>query len=159
MNYSYTELLVKLKGAYALELKVLIDRYQDAMNTVSRSVNAMLKDKVHSDITTDQFSTLHYIHTHESSTSTEIAQAFGVGKSAVTAQINRLFDKGLIDRNRDEKDRRIVYLFVTKKGIELVNYTEDKLHKVLGAHLSHFEKDEIHTFIEALEKLAKIMEK
>lgn len=141
-----------------MELKILIDRYQTAINTVTRSINNTLKDKVHADITTDQFGTLHYIHTHDSSTSTEIAQAFGIGKSAVTAQINRLFDKGLVERKRDEKDRRIVYLGVTDKGAEFIDFTEVELHKVLGKHLSHFDKDEIHTFIEALEKLAKLME-
>lgn len=140
-----------------MKLKELIDRYQNAMNTIVREVNHILKEKVHSDITTDQFATLQYVHNNKQCTSSQISQAFGVGKSAVTAQINRLYDKHLIERIRDQEDRRIVYLNITEKGTELVNYTEKKLYEALGAKLSHFEEHEIISFVSALEKLAKLM--
>lgn len=141
-----------------MELNQIINRYQEAMNSVYRNVNIILKEKIHSDITTDQFSTLQFIQKNNKCTSTEIATSFGVGKSAVTAQINRLFDKGLIERVRDEKDRRIVYLYVTEKGIELVNYTEKELYAAIGKYLAHFDEEEVKTFIYSLEELATIME-
>jgi len=145
-------------GAHiSMELKELIERYQTAINQVYRRVNLILKDKIHSDITTDQFSTLHYIIKNAKCTSTDVANEFGIGKSAVTAQINRLVDKELIERERDEEDRRVVYLHVTEKGVNFVNYTEKALYGVLGDYLKNFEKDEIYTFIQSLEKLAKIM--
>ncbi|WP_229683229.1 MarR family winged helix-turn-helix transcriptional regulator [Virgibacillus oceani] len=141
-----------------IELKELINRYQDAMNRVYRNVNIIMKDKIHSDITTDQFSTLQYIQKHKQCTSTDIAHEFGVGKSAVTAQINRLYEKGLIERNRDESDRRNVYLHVTEKGIELVHYTEDEVYAAIGKNLTHFDDEEIQSFIRSLEKLASVMD-
>ncbi|WP_026905612.1 MarR family winged helix-turn-helix transcriptional regulator [Paucisalibacillus globulus] len=140
-----------------MELKELVERYQTAINQVYRRVNGILKDKMHSDITTDQFSTLHFIFKHSKCTSTDIAHEFGVGKSAVTAQINRLDEKGLIVRERDENDRRVVYLSVTDKGTDFVNYTEKAIFEILGSYLKSFEKEEIYTFIHSLEKLAKIM--
>ncbi|WP_077324937.1 MarR family winged helix-turn-helix transcriptional regulator [Virgibacillus siamensis] len=142
-----------------MELKKLIGRYQDATNSIYRNVNIMMKEKIHSDITTDQFSTLQYIQQHEKCTSTEIAQTFGVGKSAVTAQITRLYEKGLIKRVRDQKDRRNVYLYVTEKGIDLITYTEKEIYAEIGKYLGHFEEEEITTFIHSLEKLAAIMER
>lgn len=138
---------------------MLIGRYQTAMNTIYRGVNSILKEKIHSDITTDQFSTLQYIRNNETCTSTEIAHAFGVGKSAVTAQINRLFDKELIERTRDQSDRRNVYLHVTPKGLELVNFTEKEVYAVIGEQLAHFDKEEITMFIQSIEKLANVMDK
>lgn len=142
-----------------MDIYVLINRYQTAMNSVYRSVNSILKEKIHSDITTDQFSTLQYIRNNKKCTSTEIANEFGVGKSAVTAQINRLFDKGLIERTRDQADRRNVYLNVTNKGVNLVEFTEKELYAAVGDHLSHFDKEEITMFIQSLEKLASLMDK
>lgn len=156
MNYSSSELFL-LSGGVTLELKQLIERYQSAMNQVYRRVNVILKEKIHSDITTDQFSTLQYIFKREKCTSTEIAHEFGVGKSAVTAQINRLEDKGLIERARNHKDRRVVYLHATDKGKEFITYTEKALFDVLGTYLKNFEEDEIYTFIHSLERLANIM--
>ncbi|WP_047979839.1 MarR family winged helix-turn-helix transcriptional regulator [Ornithinibacillus contaminans] len=140
-----------------MELKELIERYQAGMNQVYRRVNILLKEKIHSDITTDQFATLQYIFKNKKCTSTDIANEFGIGKSAVTAQINRLFDKQLIERERDENDRRVIYLHVTEQGIDFVQYTEKALFKELGRYLTNFDKEEIFTFIESLEKLAKVM--
>lgn len=142
-----------------MDIYMLIGRYQTAMNTIYRGVNSILKEKIHSDITTDQFSTLQYIRNNETCTSTEIAHAFGVGKSAVTAQINRLFDKELIERTRDQSDRRNVYLHVTPKGLELVNFTEKEVYAVIGEQLAHFDKEEITMFIQSIEKLANVMDK
>lgn len=138
---------------------MLIDRYQTAMNTIYRGVNSILKDKIHADITTDQFATLQYIRNNKKCTSTEIAHAFGVGKSAVTAQINRLFNKELLERNRDQSDRRNVYLYLTPKGLELVNFTEKEVYAVIGEQLADFEKEEITMFIQSIEKLANVMDK
>jgi DNA-binding MarR family transcriptional regulator len=140
-----------------LELKELVDRYQTAINQVYRRVSLMLKEKIDDDITTDQFPTLQFIAKNQSCTSTDIAYTFGIGKSAVTAQVNRLFDKGLIKRERDEKDRRVVYLSATEKGLDFVANTEKILFEVLAKYLSNFEKEEINTFIQMLERLARIM--
>ena len=38
---------------------------------------------------------------------------------------DKLLEKGLIDRKRSETDRRIVYLTITKKGLDLVKEIED----------------------------------
>lgn len=141
-----------------MDIHLLIDRYQTAMNTVYRSVNNILKEKIHPAITTDQFSTLQYIRNNEKCTSTDIAYAFGIGKSAVTAQINRLYDKNLIERNRDQSDRRNIYLHVTPEGLKLVEYTEKNLYAVIGEQLSHFSKEEVSMFIQSLEKLANVMD-
>ncbi|MCG1027196.1 MarR family transcriptional regulator [Virgibacillus halodenitrificans] len=140
-----------------MELLELINRYQDAMNTINRNVNLILKEKIHAEITTEQFPTLQYIQRNEQCTSSEIAAFLGVGKSAITAQINRLDEKGLIIRNRDKQDRRIVYLQLTEKGNELVDYTKNNLTEEIGTYLGNFNEEEILTFIHALEKLAHVM--
>ncbi|MCJ7841453.1 MarR family transcriptional regulator [Lederbergia sp. NSJ-179] len=141
-----------------MELKELVDRYQAAMNSVYRGVNQILKEKIDPEITTDQFSTLQYIRNNGRCTSTEIAQKFGIGKSAVTAQINKLYDKGFIERKRDEKDRRIVYLNLTQTGKELVELSETKLYPEIYKQLAHFNIEDIQKFIGLLEELAKLME-
>ncbi len=142
-----------------MEIRELVGRYQTAMNTVYRSVHTILKERIDSEVSIEQFSTLQYIHTHKNCTSTEIAQTFAIGKSTVTAQVNRLFDKKLIERIRDNNDRRNVYLHLTDKGVELVNDTEEKLYAAIGEHLASFDEQEILSFIQSLEKLAAKMEK
>lgn len=151
MNHFNLEVLLPL------DLPELVDRYQNAMNMVYQAINQIMKEKIHSDLTTEQFPTLQYIRDHKQCTSTDIAGKFGIGKSAVTAQINRLHEKGLIKRIRDNKDRRNIYLYVTAKGEELITYTEKELYGEISKHLANFNQEDIQTFIELLERLANIM--
>ena len=46
----------------------------------------------------------------------EIADILSVAKSAVTKTVDRLEDRGLLDRERDPGDRRIVYATLTAQG-------------------------------------------
>ncbi|UFU00393.1 MarR family transcriptional regulator [Radiobacillus kanasensis] len=140
-----------------LELHELIELYTSTMNEVNRRVNVIMNDKVHQELTTDQFGTLRFLDKHQPTTSTEIANEFSIGKSAVTAQVNRLFERGLIDRRRDEEDRRIVYLQLTEKGKALVEEGTERLYEVLGDILTQFSKEEVTTFVHSLEKLVTIL--
>jgi DNA-binding MarR family transcriptional regulator len=139
------------------ELHDIVEAYTSAMNEVYRRINNIMNEKVHKELTTDQFATLRFLHKNEPSTSSDIAHEFAIGKSAVTAQVNRLYERGLINRERDQKDRRIVYLTLTEEGKELMEQGTIKLYEVLGEILSNFEQDEITFFIEKLEKLAQIL--
>ncbi|WP_102028896.1 MarR family winged helix-turn-helix transcriptional regulator [Salirhabdus sp. Marseille-P4669] len=140
------------------ETKHLVEAYTSAMNLVFRRVTSVMNEKVHKELTTDQFGTLRYLYQNESCTSSDIANEFAIGKSAVTAQINRLVDRGFIERVRDESDRRVVFLHLTEEGKQLVEKGNEKLYEVLGDVLSHFEKEEVTNIIEKLEKLADILE-
>ncbi|MBB6455072.1 DNA-binding MarR family transcriptional regulator [Salirhabdus euzebyi] len=138
-------------------LHELIEDYTSAMNEVNRRISAIMNDRVHEELTGDQFLTMRYIQKNEPCTSSDIANEFGIVKSAVTAQVNRLYEKGLIERDRDSDDRRIVYLRLTTEGKTLMKEGTDKLYEVLGEILSNFDKEEMTFFIWQLQKLARIL--
>jgi DNA-binding MarR family transcriptional regulator len=86
-----------------------------------------------------------------------LAEAFDVNKSAITAIINRLADRGLIERTRDENDRRVVYLTLSVKGKELLQKTQEKVHLLVESFITQFDETEITNFINTYEKLALIL--
>ncbi|MEM5591745.1 MarR family transcriptional regulator [Niallia circulans] len=47
-------------------------------------------------------------------------------KSAITPIINRLVEKGWVERTRDEKDRRVIYLTLTSAGKVIFGEMEKK---------------------------------
>jgi DNA-binding MarR family transcriptional regulator len=71
--------------------------------------------------------------------------------------INRLVEKGFVQRIRDEKDRRVIYLALTEKGSNLFASTEERVHKVVGSFITKFSEDEIESFIQTYEKLANVL--
>jgi DNA-binding MarR family transcriptional regulator len=134
----------------------LINRYQEARHTVSRRLDAMVR-RYTEEVTTDQFLTLRYIYLHEPCTPSELSVDFCVNKSAVTAILNRLEDKRYIERVRDEKDRRVVYLSLTVAGRNLHDEMIGRIYRDLSRHLQEFRPEELDAFIRTYERLAEVM--
>ncbi|RXZ83355.1 MarR family transcriptional regulator [Paenibacillaceae bacterium] len=139
-------------------LKELIDRYEQATFTVEKKLDAMFREVMPNALTIDQYATLRYIRRHSRPTSSELAEAFCVGRSSITAIINRLFDKQLIRRIPDEKDRRVIYLALTEEGMRLSDEMIVLMQQVLEKILVQFEEQEAITFITTYEKLASVLE-
>lgn len=139
------------------QIEELINRYLSVSFSVTKKGENMIKDSIGDFITYDQHYTLRYIHRVGTCTSTELAEAFEVKKSAITAIINRLTEKELIKRTRDENDRRVIYLTLTEKGTDLFTKTEEKIRKLVESIIISFEESEIVTFIETYEKLNTLL--
>ncbi|RFB15009.1 MarR family transcriptional regulator [Bacillus sp. HNG] len=139
-------------------IKELVDSYIDVSFSVNTTAESLVKEQIGSDLTNEQHYTLRYINKVGSCTSTELAEVFEVKKSAITAIINRLFEKGLIQRTRDENDRRIVYLTLSNKGNELFTKTEERVQKLVESIIGEFSEEEIVRFLKTYEKLNGILQ-
>lgn len=131
----------------------LINRYVNVSFAVTKKAENLIKESIGDTITNDQHYTLRYIHKAGTCTSTELSEVFDVKKSAITAIVNRLTEKELIKRTRDENDRRVIYLTLSDTGKELFEKTEEKIHKLVESIITSFDEREIVSFIETYEKL------
>jgi DNA-binding MarR family transcriptional regulator len=149
-----------VRGKWAMDKKIiqeLIDRYVSVSFDVNKKAESLIKGQIEEDLTVDQHYIIRYIQNSKECTSSELAEAFDVNKSAITAIINRLADRGLIERTRDEKDRRVVYLTLSDKGIDLHHKTQEKVHLLVESFITQFDESEITAFINTYEKLAQIL--
>ncbi|GGG73793.1 MarR family winged helix-turn-helix transcriptional regulator [Paenibacillus radicis (ex Gao et al. 2016)] len=138
-------------------LKQIISRYESVHFTVNTRLTAMIRELMPEALTVDQFATLRYLRSVGVAKSTDLADIFCVGKSSITAITTRLFDKNLIERHPDEKDRRVTLLRLTEEGKRLSDSIEDEIQKMISKFLNHFEEEEALQFINTFEKLAKVM--
>jgi DNA-binding MarR family transcriptional regulator len=138
-------------------IKDLVDRYIHVSFSVNKVAEGMVKEEIGSNLTNDQHYTLRYINKVGSCTSSELAEVFDVKKSAITAIITRLWEKGLIQRTRDENDRRLVYLALTEKGNELFQKTEERIHALVESIITKFDQEEIVQFLKTYDKLNDIL--
>ncbi|OIK10477.1 MarR family transcriptional regulator [Bacillus sp. MUM 13] len=139
------------------EVQGLIDRYLRVSFYVTKIGESLIKEQICSDLTNEQYYTLRFIQQAPQCKSTDLAEAFYVNKSAISAIITRLTDKGLIQRKRDENDRRVVYLTLTKEGEALFSAKEQKIHKLVESFITKFNNEEIEAFIHTYEKLSRIL--
>ncbi|PQP80107.1 MarR family transcriptional regulator [Paenibacillus sp. PCH8] len=135
----------------------LVNRYLDASFLVNKRFDTRLREQVGQNITTDQFCALRMIDEKPSCTPSDLAELLCVGKSSITALVNKLADRGLVDRAGDERDRRVIYLTLTDNGRQVYRETELEIQKVLEPYLVHFKPEEIRNFIESFEKLAALL--
>ena len=141
-----------------MKIEHVIERYRKAMDIIDRSISNFIKHSVGTDIKKELFYTLQYIVCHGQCTNTEIAKAFEVGKSTITAQINRLYEQDLVVKTRNDKDRRTVYLSATPKGIKLFQSIQQEIYELIAERLASVTEEEVAVFIASLEKLSDLLE-
>lgn len=83
----------------------------------------------------------------------EIAQRMIRRDPDITRLLDRLAARGLVDRNRDDRDRRIVRVTLTAKGREILDPIDGPL---LAAHrraMACLDQGELRSLIELLERI------
>ena len=140
------------------DINKIIDRYVSINFSVNRKFDQLIRQEIGDVLTTEQHFAMRHMNKMEICTSTELAYCFGVKKSAITPIINRLYEKGWVERNRDEKDRRVIYLSLTAEGKIIFSEMEKKIQTIIESVISKFDYTEIENFLETFAKLDQLIE-
>ncbi|MGQ7844766.1 MarR family winged helix-turn-helix transcriptional regulator [Granulosicoccus sp. 3-233] len=97
------------------------------------------------DLTAMQWQPLYIIANGLATTSAEVARRMQVDTGAVTRMVDRMEQKGLVERVRCQQDRRVVNLQVTGLGRQSASVVPEALCKVLNDHLQGFSAEEADT--------------
>lgn len=110
-----------------------------------RLVTAIDAELVPLGITWAQWSTLLYIANGKADTAADLSRHATVDTGSMTRMLDRLEQKGLIQRIRCAKDRRVVRLSLTEAGRELYPQLPPIAVKVLNRYLQGFSRDELES--------------
>ncbi len=110
------------------------------------------------EITDTQFIVLRALRKGPCNTSF-LAHMLGVTLSAVTALINRLYKMGLVNRERQEKDRRQVLISITPQGLRVLNDVEERRNLLLAVYLSHVPESKRLQLLELLQEASDLFER
>ena len=113
------------------------------MRLVINSMKAQIDQAMEPhELTAMQWQPLHIIANDLANTSADLARRMQVDTGAVTRMVDRMEQKGLVERVRCQEDRRVVNLQVTDSGRKAAAVIPKALCKVLNAHLKGFTQDE-----------------
>ena len=101
--------------------------------------------------------TIEAIGMYGAKTMSQVATALSISVGAATAAINNLVEKGYVVRERDENDRRLVKVSLTRPG-KIAYRIHDKFHLDMVKKTLQGLADREHVLIEALEKLHKLFQ-
>jgi len=81
------------------------------------------------DISHSEIEVMLFLNEKKSATMKAIADHLKVKPSSVTPIIERMFKKKILLRKPDKKDRRIIYIFLTKEGMKMLTEKQKAIHK------------------------------
>jgi DNA-binding MarR family transcriptional regulator len=145
---------VEVDGEQSYELRIL-----RALRRITRSVALHSRQLAAcSHITGPQLVCLRTVMQKGPMTATAISREVHVSPSTVVGILDRLEDKGLIERERGREDRRIVFITVTEAGRQLVRDTPSPLQQKLADALKALPAEERATITSSLERIVGLME-
>lgn len=135
------------------DLRVLKSLRQ-IMRAVSMHSRRLIKEHK---ITSPQLLCLMNVVESGELTVASIAKRVYLSPSTVVGILDRLEEKGLIERNRSKTDRRVVHVSATKTGIEFSKNAPSPLQDTLAQAMSELTELEQATISLSLERVVHLM--
>jgi len=133
-----------------------VDRFDAALRSVAQHLGANIVLQAPFDLTPGQVFLLHLIKKEERCTVSQLAEKMEVKPSAITVMLDRLENRHYIERFRDQQDRRVVIVQLTKTGADVLQKIWNLRKRVVGYCLQQLDEEEVTTFIQVFEKLARV---
>ena len=123
-----------------------------AYNEISKTINPSQLIKV--DLTSSQIKVIVSFFHQKTFAMAELSRAHGVSFSTMTSMVDRLIKGGLLERQRDDEDRRIVFVRLSAKGKKMVDYLMRARKQNLEKFLCELTQDEVREFVKSIENVA-----
>jgi len=101
---------------------------------------------------------LKTISQNESLSLGELGRRMYLHPSTITGLIDRLEKKGLVERDRDQTDRRVIKLNLTLKGRGLVKRAPNPIQGKMIYGLRRLKRKELNSIHHSVQKLVEVME-
>lgn len=109
------------------------------------------------DITPPQFNALYTLHKYPNLTIGELSQRMYLACSTVTDLLDRMERNELVERVKDEKDRRVVRIKVLDKGRNMIDGVLENRRKYIAETLEGLSDEMINSVDEVMRMLNEKM--
>lgn len=117
---------------------------------VQRSLLERLKE---TGLTIGQPKVLDYLKEHDGSNQKEIARACFLEAGSLTSILNRMEEKGLVERRMLNGNRRSFHVFLTENGKKNQELVEEMFAEIEKDALDGISSEEFETFMEVYRKI------
>lgn len=134
--------------------KFLVDIWTRINKIEERSLTAGLGDK----ISITEIHIIEKIGANQPSRMSSIAKLLGITLATLTIACDKLENKGLVQRIRDESDKRVVNISLTPRGETVYAYHKSFHERMISAALSDLSDHETALLASSLKKLQAFFE-
>ena len=141
--------------AYDTINEVLVKLFNDIMHIEEKAI--ITED--FKDISNNDMHIIEAIGIKEPKNMSSVAKALSITVGTLTIAINNLVKKGYVNRVRSEKDRRVVYISLTEKGLKAYNQHAEFHRQMINATINGLTPDETDVLVRALSNLVDFFRK
>ena len=145
-------------------MSITITEFADKINNIvpvmikefsRRNVAELYKGK----ITLPQFLILGFLYSSGDSKMSGIARFMSVTTAAMTGMVDRLEKCGYVKRGPDLKDRRVIKIILTQKGMDLVKKINEERRRMIIDIFGKVSKQDRSDYLRVLIKIKEILTK
>ena len=136
--------------------EILVEILARAYSGIIYNEEKILKDMLGDTLSVKEMHTMEVIYStmrNKQNTAGSIARKLGITLGTFTTNIDRLVAKGLVSKIKNEKDRRVVYIELTDKGIQAYLKHVAMHKKVITSAISKLTASEKVALFNAINKL------
>ncbi len=148
---------MEIRALKQLDWKDIMDRILNSYNAISKSINPENLYKI--ELTSSQIKVLATFTERECYSMTELSQMLSVTLPTMTAMIDRLILSGLVKRERDERDRRVVLVRLTGDGKKVISNLMEIRKQEIEKVLRTLDHEEVEVFLGSIESVAQLLTK
>lgn len=135
--------MYSLEETICFQLLILRDKIHDALKEDFQVIG----------ITYSNYVALLIIQEHPGLTQAELAQYNHKDRNVIGQTIDKLEEKGYVQRKKDPNDRRVYRLYVTEEGKKILESYGEKIRQSEDAILSMLDQEQRQIFCTALKEL------
>ena len=117
---------------------------------VQKKLMEQLKD---TGLTLGQPKVLDYLKDHDGASQKEIAEGCLIEAGSLTSILNRMEEKGLIERKMLNGNRRTFHIFMTESGKKNQKLVEETFEKIEETALNNISEEEQKVFMEIFHRI------
>lgn len=131
--------------------------YMDRMEEMSRNFFRYFHARIEAEggLSPSQFFVLKNLKAADTLTVTDLARSLGMTTAGATGLVDRLSRAGLVDRERDQRDRRVVWVRLSDEGARQFSAAGALRRGVLSELFSTLSRDEVAQLVGLYEKVLR----
>ena len=149
---NFNQTAVKNNKDHVKEIVWLIRRLMQVSYLYNKELNKTYQ------VSAPQLSSLLALYENGPMPPSQIAKYIMVNSSTVTGIIDRLEQKGLVERSRISHDRRVITIALTERGKALAKNAPPPIQKKIVDGLKRLPPDETEQIVQALTKLTYMLD-
>ena len=131
---------------------------KDSFHYLSMAIHMMVQKKLmeqlkDTGLTLGQPKVLDYLKDHDGASQKEIAAGCLIEAGSLTSILNRMEEKGLIERKMLNGNRRTFHIFMTESGKKNQKLVEETFEKIEETALNNISEEEQKVFMEIFHRI------